>query len=166
MKIIKISSGLSSISSDAFAQAKQFVDEAFGKGTFYKQACDDGTYQWLVVNGDGIITGYCSAQIHQVGLVGVLKTSVVHPDFRKNGIGDLMVKHRIKWLQEQNVQIIKCYAWFVNGVVPAQKMLINNGFEPWGDIHGYWNKDHNWDYPCSVCGTNCKCVARIFQYKG
>ena len=103
--------------------------------------------------------------LHQEGLLGILKTSVVHPDFRKNGIGDLMVKHRVKWLQEQGVQTIKRYAWFVDGVVPAQKMLMNNNFEPWGDIRGWWSSDHNWDYPCKICGSNCKCVARIFIHK-
>ena len=104
-------------------------------------------------------------EIKQEGLLGILKTSVVHPDFRKMGIGDAMVKHRVKWLQEQDVQTIKSYAWFVDDVVPAQKMLMNNGFEPLGDIKGWWTNDHSWDYPCSICGSKCKCVARIFQYK-
>ena len=169
MKIIRISSDLSSASSIYFLQAKLFIYEAFGKGTFHKQVCDDGIYQWLVVDfdvyGKGTVAGYCSAQIQQEGLLGILKTSVVHPDFRKMGIGDLMVKHRVEWLQEQGVQTIKSYAWFVDGVVPAQKMLMNNNFEPWGDIRGWWTNDHNWDYPCSICGSKCKCVARIFQYK-
>ena len=169
MKIIKISLNLSNSSSSYANQARLFVDEAFGRGTFYKQTWDDGIHQWLVIDfdsdGNDVVAGYCSTEIHQEGLLGILKTSVVHPDFRKNGIGDLMVKHRVKWLKEQGVQTIKSYAWFVDGVVPAQKMLMSNEFEPWGDIRGWWSSDHNWDYPCSVCGSKCKCVARIFQYK-
>ena len=72
-----------------------------------------------------------------------------------------MVKHRVKWLQEQNVQTIKSYAWFVDGVVPAQKMLMNNGFEPRDDVRGWWNKDHNKGFPLQdlwgklpVCSKN------------
>jgi GNAT superfamily N-acetyltransferase len=169
MKIIKISSDLSSTSSKYVTQAKIFVDEAFGRGTLHRQICDNTIHQWLIIDfdddGNDTVVGYCSAEIKQEGLLGILKTSVVHPDFRKSGIGDLMVKHRIKWLQEQEVQTIKSYAWFVDGVVPAQKMLMNNNFKPWDDIRGWWSKDHNWDYPCSVCGSKCKCVARIFIYE-
>ena len=165
MKIISISLDLSNASSIYANQARLLVDEAFGRGTFYKQSWDDSICKWLVIDDNNKVAGYCSAQVQQEGLLGILKTSVVHPDFRKNGIGDLMVKHRLKWLQEQEVQTIKSYAWFVDGIVPAQKMLMNNNFEPWGDIKGWWNSDHNWDYPCSVCGSNCKCVARIFIHK-
>ena len=165
MKIISISLDLSNASSIYANQARLLVDEAFGIGTFYKQSWDDSIFKWLVINDNNKVVGYCSAQIQQEGLLGILKTSVVHPDFRKNGIGDLMVKHRLKWLQEQDVQTIKSYAWFVDGFVPAQKMLMNNNFEPWGDIKGWWSSDHNWDYPCSVCGSKCKCVARIFIHK-
>ena len=170
MKIIKISSDLSNTSSNYFSQARVFIDEAFGRGTLDRQTCDDAIHQWLIIDfdddGNDVVVGYCSAEINQEGLLGILKTSVVHPSFRKSGIGDLMVKHRIKWLQEQNVQTIKSYAWFVDGVVPAQKMLMNNGFEPRDDIRGYWNDHHNKNFPCKVCGSNCKCIARIFEYKG
>lgn len=102
-------------------------------------------------------------QIKQEGSLGILKTSVA--TLTRAGFGDAMVKHRIKWLQEQNVQTIKSYAWFVDGVVPAQKMLMNNGFEPRDDIRGWWNKDHSKAFPCKICGENCKCVARVFEYK-
>tara|TARA_R100001591_G_scaffold100381_1_gene106834 strand:- start:272 stop:775 length:504 start_codon:yes stop_codon:yes gene_type:complete len=166
MKIIKISSDLSSMSSIYFSQARLFIDDAFGEGTLHRQTFDNTIHQWLIIDFDeDVVIGYCSAQINQEGLLGILKTSVVHPDFRKKGIGDMTVKHRIKWLQEQDVQTIKSYAWFVNGAVPAQKMLMNNGFEPWGDIRGWWSSDHNWDYPCSICGSKCKCVARVFIHK-
>ena len=127
-----------------------------GSSTMYESIAVYGWHEFLV--------GYCSVQIKQEGLLGILKTSVVI--HCTNRIGDAMVKHRIKWLQEQNVQTIKSYAWFVDGVVPAQKMLMNNGFEPRDDIRGYWNKDHNKAFPCKICGENCQCVARIFEYKG
>ena len=159
-------------------QAKELVDDTFGEGMFFKQTWDSSIHQWVVLTedigcmGSWVVTevsnfaGYCSAQIDWNKSLGILKTSVVARSSRRGGIGDAMVKHRINWLQEQSVQTIKSYAWFVDGKVPAQKMLMNNGFEPRDDIRGYWNKDHNKAFPCKVCGSNCKCIARIFEYKG
>ena len=173
MKIIKIPTKDKDFHYSHAIWAEELVDNTFGEGMFFKQTWDSSIYQWVVLqedawNGTGYshILGYCSVQIKQEGLLGILKTSVVGHCHRRGGIGDAMVKHRIKWLQEQNVQTIKSYAWFVDGKVPAQKMLMNNGFEPRDDIRGYWNKDHNKAFPCKVCGSNCKCIARIFEYKG
>lgn len=151
------------------AHAEELVDDTFGEGMFFKQTWDSSIHQWFLfykkpIGWNECLGGYCSVQIKQEGLLGILKTSVV--TMQRSGLGDAMVKHRVKWLQEQNVQTIKSYAWFVDGVVPAQKMLMNNGFEPRDDIRGYWNKDHNKAFPCKICGANCKCIARIFEYKG
>ena len=166
MKIIEIPAKLPMY---LFVRAEELVDDTFGEGMFFKQTWARSIHQWIVLEEgyyNDEVVGYCSAQIKQEELLGILKTSVVRPDRQGHGIGDLMVKHRIKWLQEQGVQTIKSYAWFVDGVVPAQKMLMNNGFEPRDDIRGYWNKDHNKAFPCKICGENCNCVARIFEYKG
>ncbi len=173
MKIIKVPSDLPI---HYAIQAEELVDNTFGEGMFFKQTWDSSIHQWFyimyehqglpqVYGWHDCLIGYCSVQIKQEGLLGILKTSVVNPHWQKQGIGDAMVKHRVKWLQEQNVQTIKSYAWFVDGVVPAQKMLMNNGFEPRDDIRGWWNKDHNKAFPCKICGENCQCVARIFEYK-
>ena len=165
MKIIKIPAKLPL---HLFAKAEELVDDTFGEGMFFKQTWDSSIHQWIVLEEgyyNDELAGYCSVQIRQEGLLGILKTSVVHPERQRHGIGDAMVKHRLKWLQEQNVQTIKSYAWFVDGRVPAQKMLMNNGFEPRDDIRGWWNKDHNKAFPCKICEENCKCVARIFEYK-
>ena len=181
MKIIKVPSDLPIYYA---IQAEELVDNTFGEGMFFKQTWDSSIHQWFLFYKDPFswierLGGYCSVQIKQEGSLGILKTSVVtmtRSGFgdktsvvdaysRRSGVGDAMVKHRIKWLQEQNVQTIKSYAWFVDGVVPAQKMLMNNGFEPRDDIRGWWNKDHNKAFPCKICGENCQCVARIFEYK-
>ena len=151
------------------AHVEELVDDTFGEGMFFKQTWDSSIHQWFLFYKEPIgwnecLGGYCSVQIKQEGLLGILKTSVV--TMQRSGFGDAMVKHRVKWLQEQNVQTIKSYAWFVDGAVPAQKMLMNNGFEPKNDIRGYWNDHHNKNFPCKVCGSNCKCIARIFEYKG
>jgi GNAT superfamily N-acetyltransferase len=176
MKIIKIPTKDKDFHYTYAIQAEELVDNTFGEGMFFKQTWDGSIHQWFSTLTEHQkqypyaecvwLSGYCSAQISQEGSLGILKTSVVNPARRKNGIGDAMVKHRLNWLQEQNVQTIKSYAWFVDGKVPAQKMLMNNGFEPRDDIRGYWNKDHNKAFPCKVCGSNCKCIARIFEYKG
>jgi N-acetylglutamate synthase-like GNAT family acetyltransferase len=166
MKIIKVPTDLPIYYA---IKAEELVDETFGEGMFFKQTWDSSIHQWVVLEEgwyNDELVGYCSAQINQEESLGILKTSVVNLSRQKNGIGDVMVKHRLKWLQEQDVQTIKSYAWFVDGAVPAQKMLMNNGFEPKDDIKGYWNKDHNKNFPCKICGANCKCVARIFEYKG
>ena len=166
MKIIEIPAKLPMY---LFVKAEELVDDTFGEGLFFKQTWDSSIHQWIVLEEgyyNDEVVGYCSAQIKQEGLLGILKTSVVRPDQQQQGIGDAMVKHRVNWLQEQNVQAIKSYAWFVDGRVPAQKMLMNNDFTPRDDIRGYWNKDHNKAFPCKICGENCKCTARIFEYKG
>lgn len=179
MKIIKIPAKLPLY---LFIEGEELVDNTFGEGLFFRQTWDSSIHQWVVLEegwynydidshldpiwaGDKLV-GYCSAQINQEESLGILKTSVVNLSRQKNGIGDVMVKHRLKWLQEQGVQTIKSYAWFVDGVVPAQKMLMNNGFKPVEDVWRHWNKDHNEDFPCKICGANCKCVARIFEYEG
>ena len=166
MKIIKIPAKLPLY---LFIAGEELVDNTFGEGLFFRQTWDSSIHQWVVLEEGWYneeLVGYCSAQINQEESLGILKTSVVNLSRQKNGIGDAMVKHRLKWLQEQGVRTIKSYAWFVEGAVPAQKMLMNNGFEPRDDIRGYWNKDHNKNFPCKVCGSNCKCIARIFEYKG
>ena len=166
MKIIKIPAKLPLY---LFIAGEELVDNTFGEGLFFRQTWDSSIHQWVVLEEgwyNDELVGYCSAQINQEESLGILKTSVVNLSRQKNVIGDAMVKHRLKWLQEQGVQTIKSYAWFVDGKVPAQKMLMNNGFEPRDDIRGYWNKDHNKAFPCKICGANCKCIARIFEYKG
>ena len=166
MKIIKIPAKLPLY---LFIAGEELVDDTFGEGLFFRQTWDSSIHQWVVLQEgwyNDELVGYCSAQINQEESLGILKTSVVNLSRQKNGIGDVMVKHRLKWLQEQGVQTIKSYAWFVDGAVPAQKMLMNNGFEPKDDIKGYWNDHHNKNFPCKVCGSNCKCIARIFEYKG
>jgi len=163
MKIIKVPSDLPIYFP---IKAEELVDNTFGEGVFFKQTWDSSIHQWFAISRGGDndwFSGYCSAQIKQEGQVGILATSVVDWHWRSQGVGTEMVKHRLKWLQEQGVQSIKCYAWFVDGVVPAQKMLMNNGFKPRDDIRGWWNKDHNKAFPCKICGANCKCVARIFE---
>ena len=166
MKIIKIPAKLPLY---LFIAGEELVDNTFGEGLFFRQTWDSSIHQWVVLEEGWYneeLVGYCSAQINQEESLGILKTSVVNLSRQKNGIGDAMVKHRLKWLQEQGVRTIKSYAWFVDGAVPAQKMLMNNGFEPKHDIKGYWNDHHNKNFPCKVCGSNCKCIARIFEYKG
>ena len=165
MKIIEIPAKLPMY---LFVRAEELVDDTFGEGMFFKQTWDSSIHQWIVLEEgyyNDEVVGYCSAQIKQEGLLGILKTSVVRPDRQRHGIGDTMVKHRVKWLQQQDVQAIKSYAWFVDGKVPAQKMLMNNDFKPLDDIRGYWSSDHNAGFPCKICGSNCKCVARIFEYE-
>ena len=166
MKIIKIPAKLPLY---LFIAGEELVDNTFGEGLFFRQTWDSSIHQWVVLEEgwyNDELVGYCSAQINQEESLGILKTSVVNLSRQKSGIGDTMVKHRLKWLQEQGVRTIKSYAWFVDGAVPAQKMLMNNGFEPKNDIKGYWNDHHNKNFPCKVCGSNCKCIARIFEYKG
>ena len=166
MKIIKIPAKLPLY---LFIAGEELVDNTFGEGLFFRQTWDSSIHQWVVLEEGWYneeLVGYCSAQINQEESLGILKTSVVNLSRQKNGIGDVMVKHRLKWLQEQGVRTIKSYARFVDGTVPAQKMLMNNGFEPKDDIKGYWNDHHNKNFPCKVCGSNCKCIARIFEYKG
>jgi len=166
MKIIKIPAKLPLY---LFIAGEELVDSTFGEGLFFRQTWDSSIHQWVVLEEGWYneeLVGYCSAQINQEESLGILKTSVVNLSRQKSGIGDTMVKHRLKWLQEQGVRTIKSYAWFVDGAVPAQKMLMNNGFEPKDDIKGYWNDHHNKNFPCKVCGSNCKCIARIFEYKG
>ena len=166
MKIIEIPAKLPLY---LFIAGEELVDNTFGEGLFFRQTWDSSIHQWVVLEEgwyNDELVGYCSAQINQEESLGILKTSVVNLSRQKNGIGDAMVKHRLKWLQEQGVRTIKSYAWFVDGAVPAQKMLMNNGFEPKDDIKGYWNDHHNKNFPCKVCGSNCKCIARIFEYKG
>lgn len=170
MKIIKIPSDLHI---HYAIQAEELVDNTFGKGMFFKQTWDSNIHQWFLFYSEQLpysvyphqqfLVGYCSAQINREKSAGILKTSVVDHYGRKKGVGDAMVKHRVKWLQEEGVKTIRSYAWFVDGIVPAQKMLMNNGFKPIDDIRGYWNKDHNKAFPCKICGENCKCVARIFE---
>ena len=151
---------------DNAIHAEELVDNTFGEGMFFKQTWDSNIHQWLLFYMDPMshidrLGGYCSAQINREKSVGILKTSVV--TLQRAGFGDAMVKHRVKWLQEEGVKTIRSYAWFVDGAVPAQKMLMNNGFKPIDDVRGYWSKNHNKAFPCKICGENCKCVARIFE---
>ena len=82
-----------------FVRAEELVDDTFGEGMFFKQTWDSSIHQWIVLEEgyyNDEVVGYCSAQIKQEGLLGILKTSVVRPDRQRHGIGDAMVKHRIK----------------------------------------------------------------------
>ena len=163
LKIIKVPSDLPIYFP---IKAEELVDETFGEGMFFKQTWDSATHQWLAISEGGDndwFSGYCSAQIKQEGTLGILKTSVVDWHWRSQGVGTEMVRHRVEWLQEQGVSTIRSYGWFVEGVVPAQKMLMNNGFKPIDDIRNHWIDEYSKAFPCSICGPVCKCVARIFE---
>ena len=91
MKIIKVPSDLPI---HYAIQAEELVDNTFGEGMFFKQTWDSSIHQWFFNNVRASIcglwwheflVGYCSVQIKQEGLLGILKTSVVI-HWRRSGL--------------------------------------------------------------------------------
>ena len=143
-------------------RAVDIVDSSMGDGYFETQL-GRHTVGWIAVCGlfpEPEVVAYAS--IVKENEDCVLKCSAVHPDYRSQGIGTKLVKARLDYLEDEGCDVVKSYAWIVDGKCPAEKALTANGFTSVEDIENFYE---NSNIPCLMCEDNCRCTARIFEKK-
>ena len=143
-------------------KAIDIVDSSMGEGYFANQL---GRHSkgWIVVQGSFSkpeVIAYAS--IVKENDDCILKCAAVHPEHRGKGIGTELVKARLEYLGDQGCDVVKSYAWIINGKCPAEKPLKTNGFYFVEEVEAFYK---NSNMPCLVCGDVCKCAAKIFEKK-
>lgn len=131
-------------------------------------------------NSVGIGTGYVASKskpafplgyenfIFELGFdkekVGVLESSAVSENYRKQGVGEELTRLRVEWLKSQDASKIVCLAWvYPDGSLPAKAQLTANGLKEITRIEGLWNQECKfYSRSCLECGPDCKCTGAVF----
>ena len=97
--------------------------------------------------------------------VGVLKTIVVRPSFKRKGIGSSLVQKMLDTLKAVDIEKVYAIAWNQNGNINLGGILNKFNFIPLAEIEKYWHDDSiEKQYQCSECGSPpCNCSAIIFS---
>lgn len=134
--------------------AVELVDEAFAAG-YFKDHLDKIDCAWIALDGDKVV-GW--AAVCKDDIFGMLRCVVVHPDYRRQGVGKRLTEERLKYLKDCDYVI--SYAWVrPNGECMSCKNLENFGFELAKELPEYYNNTRS---KCKYCWSNCTCVARLY----
>lgn len=140
-------------------QARELVDEAFAGG-YFKNHLDEIECAWVALDGSQVV-GWASVSTKRDVIleeICVLRSIVVHPDYRKQGIGKRLTEERLKYLN--NCTKIISYAWVrPDGRCMSCKNLENFGFKLHEELKDYYNTTRS---NCKYCGEDCNCIARLY----
>ena len=82
----------------------------------------------------GRIAGFCI--MHMAGDQGELYQIAVHPDFRRRGIGELLLRRGVSWVEEKNGE--SAFLEVRAGNEPALRLYSRAGFERIGVRKKYY----------------------------
>lgn len=98
----------------------------------------------------------------QKKIYGLLKTTVVHPDYQRQGVGKILFDEKFKQLTElcdkTGVDKILVTAWKSKSGIHAHKILENAGFVAVRETPYFWK-----DYGCIYCGDKCECSCVVYE---
>lgn len=98
-----------------------------------EEACDSGFFRQIVVEDkEGVIglCGYWKGTKVWCGKYLELDHFIVHPDFRSQGVGELIVAYFTEKGRAEGCRMLALDAYTDN--FPAQRFFMNNGFVPRG----------------------------------
>lgn len=140
--------------SKTLSQARTLVDKSLGSGYFYEHLSDVNNV-WLCYDDDDLIAWATTSQKDEYA---ILKSLVIHQDYRRKGIGKRMTKLRLAFLKILGIKKVRSYAWVhKNGDCPSCKNLETLGFVTIEDRFNYYKTY------CPDCGDECNCVARVLE---
>ena len=96
-------------------------------------------------------------------VVGVYDVMVVHPDYRRRGIGEQLMVKMLEGLCAQ-VDLIYAFAWRYEGKVNMEGLFAAHGFDYLMDLDKPWKKGcESRKFECPVYHAACKCDAVLYR---
>lgn len=168
------------------SQVCKISDREFGKGYIQPDSFETATSKTIfrVVKSpnDGVL-GYCYAVLvnknemidnykitaipenaQNDDVFGIVKTIVVSPEFRLQGIGTALFKDCLHNLSERKASSAMAVAWIGRIGVNLGGLLNRQKFKQLETIKNYWYDDSiRRGFTCAECGAPpCRCSAAIF----
>ncbi|MFH1728758.1 MAG: GNAT family N-acetyltransferase [Pseudomonadota bacterium] len=97
--------------------------------------------------------------------VGSLCSLCVRENLQSKGIGQMLSKKRIKWLETEKCNIILGVAWLSNLQHTSDRVFRKLGFKEIKEVVGFYKKDtEEHPFECPGCKKQpCICSARLYQ---
>ncbi len=160
-------------------QGVKLLNDGLGQGYYdlesLRKWCTDGAVYAAVDPDADILAGIMNVKMFggipdapfesyaDRGPVGFLKSLVVHPDYRGQGLGKRLNEVVFKWFREQGARTLVTLSWESGSAQSSLKMLQSLGFQVDRVMKAYWYQDsltHN--FGCPVCGDPpCRCDAYL-----
>ena len=143
-----------------FVAVVALIDSCFGKDYSTTKNMDaENSYGWCAVDDTDNIVGYSLLKVE--GKEGFFELTVVHQDFRGNGIGTALFEERIKLSKYLNLSVLTLYHWFkMSSKEPF--CAIKYGFSLSEVKLNFWlNQSLEYGYNCMECKKipcSCKCL--------
>jgi ribosomal protein S18 acetylase RimI-like enzyme len=131
-------------------EANRLVDDSFASG-YFSDHLNEIQCAWIALSEDRVVGWAAVAEC-------MLRCVVVHPDYRKQGIGQELTRLRLEYLGYCDK--VYSYAWVrPDGACMSCKNLENFGFTLNKELDDYYN---NVRQTCKYCGGGCRCTAKQY----
>jgi ribosomal protein S18 acetylase RimI-like enzyme len=107
---------------------------------------------------------FTAGNLSKYPIIGRLTSLAVKETFRKQGIGNLLIKEGLKELRNEGCQYCISTAWDSGVEASSSNLLEKNGFRLCGISKTHWTADSlKKGYSCSKCGPPpCHCSALLY----
>lgn len=93
--------------------------------------------------------------------IGLFRSTGLEEHCRRTGLSDTLIKHFRTRYQGYGVSLILVAAWRQGSFVPAEKLLLRNGFHYFCDLIRPWANSP--ELQCTYCGQDrCICDAVVY----
>lgn len=118
------------------------LEEApYAFGSTYQREVEQSDEAWIrrlagrtrfVAEADGVVAGTVSGGAGDSTGAAAMTAMWVDPRFRRQGIGDLLVKTVIEWAREAGYE--EMFLWVTDGNANAERLYRRNGFARTGGV--------------------------------
>lgn len=91
--------------------------------------------------------------------VGVLESSTVKPEYRRQGIASKLVSMRIEFLANRGYTAVMAVSWISGSPDNSQNVLAAAGLTRRLDYPEYWRYAEG---ECPACGPHCDCIGAVY----
>lgn len=113
---------------------KKCFTMAWSRNSFADEMANKLAYYYIIRTDEGELIGYCG--IWNVAGEGHITNIAVHPDYRQNGYGSILVERLIETAKELNLSMLTLEVRASN--TPAQHLYKKYGFEILGKRPRYY----------------------------
>lgn len=93
---------------------------------------------------------------------GCFHTLAVRPEWRGQGVGTQLGRHRLEWLRSHDVSHVFGVGWLREDGPSSAPVFERLGFEVLARIEEFYYRDQQPRRWCPDCGEPCECAARIY----
>lgn len=130
------------------------TNEVLGYCLFFGENMDKAQENFRIPKEELIaVTGSDSSICHA-------KSIALRKEYEGRGIGGNLFNKTLNKAQKIGYKVAWCPAWKRGEFIPAEKVLLKNGFTYFKTVSNIWEKDKN--YRCVDCKGPCKCDAAIY----